>query len=91
MYNFIDWSNIMPKKKQKLGNLINETEYFYRDQEMMRTEIESEAKEKDEEQKLLGKTFRLLSENEEVVFPELHIGIGVFCFCRAEEKSSTRL
>jgi hypothetical protein len=51
MYNFIDWSNIMPNKKQKLGNLINETEYFYRDQEMMRPTIESEVQEKKEEKK----------------------------------------
>ena len=42
----------MDRKKQKKEK--NETlnnDYYYRDQEMMRTEIESEAKEKDEEQK----------------------------------------
>ena len=36
------------KKKEKNETLNND--YYYRDQEMMRTEIESEAKEKDEEQ-----------------------------------------
>lgn len=42
----------MNKKKKKIEK--NETlnnDYYYRDQEMMRTEIESEPKEKDEEQK----------------------------------------
>lgn len=41
----------MKKKKNKENNLINETEYFYRDQEMMRPTIESDVKLKDEGKK----------------------------------------
>lgn len=41
----------MRKKKKKQCNLINETEFFYRDQEMMRPTIESEVQTKDEEKK----------------------------------------
>lgn len=38
------------KKKTKDKNETLNNDYYYRDQEMMRTKIESEAKEKDEEQ-----------------------------------------